>query len=168
VQDSSQNNASRWIELFDGTLSYYLAQVLGSGGINVGLSATAWSSSRLGAKAVIRERYYEQVQAETSNKTLTPDDSRKTLTNEGATGQIDFTLPPAADGLCFTFCVVANQILKIITDSTADDIRIAASITAGASRYIQANTVGNTVKILAVSDALWLAVASHGTWTFST
>lgn len=109
------------------------------------------------------------VAAETANRTLTSADSGKLFTNEGATGQIDFTLPTCAAGLEFEFAVLAAQILKVITDSTADDIRQGSSITAGVSRYIQDNAIGTTIKIVGVNDALWLAMSSEGAaWTFST
>jgi hypothetical protein len=106
---------------------------------------------------------------ETANRTLTADDNKKLFTNAGAGAQVNYTLPPAAVGLEFEFAVMAAQILRIVTDSTSDDIRQGSSITAGASRYIQDNAVGTTIKIIAVDAALWLAVSSEGAaWTFST
>jgi hypothetical protein len=92
-------------------------------------------------------------------------DSGKVYTNEGATEQIVFNLPTAAAGLAFTFIIQDSDGIQVVAN-TGDTIRVAGSATPAAGN-IQATTVGNTVKLIAINDTEWIAVFYVGTWTVS-
>lgn len=110
-------------------------------------------------------RFKRKVTAKTSNYPLVAlTDCGMDFTNDGASGEVDFTLPTWASGLCFRFYVTTAQILKIIAPAS-NTIRIAASVSSAAGN-INSNTVGNVVELVAVKSNVWLAISSLGTWTF--
>jgi len=103
--------------------------------------------------------------AKTANYTVvTPKDRDKVFTNEGAAGQVDFTLPAAAssDGP-FIFYVQTAQTLKIIAGA-GDTIRV-DSFASAAAGYCQSATIGSTVTLVAINATEWVAISHGGTWT---
>jgi len=96
---------------------------------------------------------------------VTANDSGKVYTNEGASAEVEFTLPTAAAGLNYTFVVQDADGIQV-TAASGDTIRIAASVTPAAGD-ISTTTIGNTVKLIAINDTEWIAVYYVGTWTVS-
>ena len=103
-----------------------------------------------------------QVEAHTSGDTLTASESQSVHTNESATGSVTLVLPSAASGLSFEFAVLAAQTLEIQA-AAGDTIRVAGDVS-GAAGTIDANTVGNAVRIVAVNATNWVAMSYVGTW----
>ena len=105
-----------------------------------------------------------EVEWKTSDDTLTASDSQTLFTNPNATGTVNLTLPSAlAAGMSIEAVVMAAQNLKITAPSGVT-IRVAGSVSATGG-YIQSNTVGNAVRLVAVNATLWVATSYIGTWT---
>lgn len=92
-------------------------------------------------------------------------DSGTVYNNLGDADGSAITLPAAVAGLQFTVCVLVNQTITI-TAAAGDVIRIAASVTPAAGN-ISANTIGNSITLVAQDAETWLATAVVGTWTVS-
>ena len=99
----------------------------------------------------------------TTPKALTAIQTNSIWTNEGASAEINFTLPNAGGGNVFTF-IVANVNGIKVTAAAGDTIRILGNVSAAAGT-IEAATVGDTLTIAAINATEWVATASHGTWT---
>lgn len=104
------------------------------------------------------------VVAKTGNYTLLTSDQGTFFTNTGAAGEVDFTLPTAAAGLTYTFYIDTAQVLKIIAGASTT-IRILGSVSSSAGN-INASTVGNFVRLTAISATQWVGEGAGGTWTF--
>jgi len=105
-----------------------------------------------------------EVEGKTSDDTLTASDSQTVFTNLNATGVVNLTLPSAlAMEMSIEAVVMAAQNLKITAPSGVT-IRVAGSVSATGG-YIQSNTVGNAVRLVAVNATLWVATSYVGTWT---
>lgn len=103
------------------------------------------------------------ITTKTSNYSLLVTDSFAILSNSGAAGEVDFTLPTWAAGLMYTFDVEAAQTLKVIAPGT-DTIRIAGSVSA-AGGNVTNGTIGGTLTIVATISGKWVALNHEGTWT---
>jgi hypothetical protein len=90
-------------------------------------------------------------------------ESRKLLTNEGATAEAYHTLPSAAAGIEFTFVCVDTDGIRIVAN-TGDTIRLGGAVSAAAG-YVRAAVLGNSVTLLAVNATEWIATSIVGTWT---
>ena len=94
---------------------------------------------------------------------LTVGESRTLLTNEGVTAENYHTLPLAAAGLTFTFYVQDTDGIRI-TANTADTIRVAAGVSAGAG-FVRCATAGAVVRLTAINATEWVAEYQTGVWT---
>lgn len=103
--------------------------------------------------------------AETSNYAVLASDNGRTFSNVGATGEVDFTLPAAANGLAYCFGVDAAQTFKII-NHTGDKIYVGGTATA-ASGNVVASAIGATLCIRANTTGQWLttSTADPAQWT---
>lgn len=90
----------------------------------------------------------------------------RTVTNEGVTAANYNTLPTAASGHSFTFCVQDADGIRI-TAGASDTIRVIDKVTAAAG-YIESTTIGSCVSLIAINAVEWFATAVHGTWTDGT
>jgi len=105
------------------------------------------------------------VQDKASDFNVDDSDNQAVFTNTGATGQVTATLPAASAGLAFEFVVTVAQNL-VVQAATGDTIRVAGSVsTAGGTAT--ANTIGHTLRLVAVDGTQWIATAVNGTWTLS-
>jgi hypothetical protein len=87
-----------------------------------------------------------------------------TISNLGASGTITLSLPSGAPaGTEFTFVVQAAQQLRI--DAAASDAIMIGGTTSADSAYIWADDEGETVTLVADTNANWVAVSATGTWT---
>ena len=106
----------------------------------------------------------QKVTLKTASYTVSVNETNALLTNEGATASVPFTLPAAADGLQYQFCVQDADGLTI-TAAAGDTIRISSSVTAAAGT-VTSTAIGSCVTLKAINATEWFAVSSIGTWTF--
>lgn len=99
--------------------------------------------------------------AKTSNYTLSAADRDSLVTNQGATGDVTFTLPSATAGYRYCFYVFAAQNLYIDT-ATGDQIYV---LTNAAGDRILNSTAGSSICLTAINDTYWVASGTVGTWT---
>lgn len=90
-------------------------------------------------------------------------ESRKLLTNQGATAENYHTLPLAAAGLEFMFYCQDTDGIRIVAN-TDDTIRNGATVSAAAG-FIRTATAGNVLHLVAINATEWIAVSVTGTWT---
>ncbi|HLY12575.1 MAG TPA: hypothetical protein VKW04_24945 [Planctomycetota bacterium] len=103
------------------------------------------------------------VVAKTSNYSVLYTDNRQIFTNTAAAGAVIFTLPTPVVGYDYTFVITTAQTLEVLAAGSAK-IQMVGTLS-GTNGNTQAATVGNTVRLVAVSSSLWLAIAVNGTWT---
>jgi hypothetical protein len=105
-----------------------------------------------------------QIQTESAvDLTLTAEDTGGLFIQGTATGTVIWTLPPAVEGLEYTFTIVANQTIRIQT-AAGDQIRMTTgSSTAGG--YVESATRWATITIKANGVTNWITKAITGTWT---
>lgn len=101
-----------------------------------------------------------------SPNVLTASESRKVITNEGATAKAYNTLPTAAAGLRFTFYVDDDDGLRV-TAAAADTIRIGDQISIAAG-YAESTVIGSFLTLIAINATEWVAIGSAGTWDLET
>lgn len=102
----------------------------------------------------------------TTPKALAAGDSGNTYTNEGASAQIVFTLPPAVANLVFAFIVNDDDGIRV-TANTGDTIRLGATVSKAAG-YIENAVIGSVIKLTAINATEWIAEYWVGTWTVET
>lgn len=90
-------------------------------------------------------------------------ESRKLLTNEGATAEAYNTLPTAAAGLEYVFYCHDTDGIRIVA-SAGDTIRIGASVSAAAG-FVRSVVAGSVLHLVAINAVEWVSIASSGTWT---
>jgi hypothetical protein len=142
--------------------------VLNFGGDTSGFPALRRSGTNLiaqladdsGPTALLKKRL---VTAKTGNYSVLATDTETFLTNTGAAGTVNFTLPTAVSGLTFTFYVDVAQTLQV-TAGASTTIRIAGSVS-GAAGNITNATIGGCVTLVAISTTQWVAEGNpSGTW----
>lgn len=94
--------------------------------------------------------------AHTTDHTLDETEAGQIFTNEGASGAITYTLPPASAGLSFGFAVVVAQYLNIEADGD-DEIGGSASASGGA--------LGDMIFLRGFDDGTWKLESSAGSWS---
>jgi len=102
------------------------------------------------------------IEAHTSDDTLTETESGSIHTNLGATSTITLTLPasPTA-GTTFTFAVQAAQQLRV--DPGTATIRDDSGQTP--DKYKWADTIGESITLVADANGDWVTIAKNGTWS---
>lgn len=101
----------------------------------------------------------------TSPETIAVTDSRKVITNEGASGSVTYNLPTAAAGLEVIFIVHTAQNM-VVTANTSDTIRIAAGVSSAAGTATN-GTIGGVLHLVCLNATEWFAISSTGTWTLA-
>ena len=92
-------------------------------------------------------------------------DNGKTFTNEGASGAITFSLPPATVGQWFRFVVKAAQELRIDPNGTETMSLPSSGAKQSAGAYLTANADGESLEIACVKAGEWESNSYTGTWT---
>jgi hypothetical protein len=104
----------------------------------------------------------KNIEAHTSDNTLTAAESGSVHTNLGATGTVTLTLPTSVpEGTVFTFAVQATQELRIDPGTAA--IRDDSGQTT--DKYKSADAIGECLTVVADSNGDWATIAKSGTWT---
>jgi hypothetical protein len=107
----------------------------------------------------------KNIEAHTSDYTLTESQSGSVYSNLGATGTVTLTLPASASaGTTFSFAVQESQELRI--DPGAATIRDDSGQTA--DKYKSANTIGAALTVVADPNGDWVTIAKNGSWTEET
>lgn len=101
----------------------------------------------------------------TDDTTLTAADSGNTYSTVGATGTVTFSLPAATEGLTYSFHVGAVQELRVDPDGTETAGLPSSGVQQAAGKYLTANAVGETLKIVCCDDGTWSPFGYSGTWT---
>jgi len=104
----------------------------------------------------------KDIEAHTSDDTLTEAESGSVHNNLGATGVVTLTLPEsAAAGTVFCFAVQSSNELRIEPGSAA--IRDTSGQAAG--KYKSADAIGESITLVADSNGDWVTIAKNGDWT---
>ncbi len=83
-------------------------------------------------------------------------------TNEGATAEVEITLPGALEGIIYTFTVQDADGIKIIAD-TGDTININGVVSASGG-YAESLSIGSTLTLTSINGTEWIATSNVGTW----
>lgn len=105
------------------------------------------------------------VEAITATDTLAAAESRKVVTNEGATGAASgraVTLPAAAAGLVFEVYCQDADLVRVVA-GPGDTISIGGTVSKVAG-YVEATAVGDALRLAAVNATEWVALAVVGSW----
>ena len=105
------------------------------------------------------------VEAHTANDTLTTAENGTCHTNDGASGAITLTLPPAVKGLRYHFSVEVAQQLRIDPDGTETISLPSSGVPGAAGKYLVADAIGETVHLACFKNGSWRVVGYTGTWT---
>jgi hypothetical protein len=101
--------------------------------------------------------------SKTANYTILAADNYRDFDNNGAAGQVTFTLPAATVGLAYGFAVMEAQ--NLVIDAPGGVTIYLGELATSAGGTITANTIGSYLFIKCRSDTEWLAQSSMGTWT---
>lgn len=104
-------------------------------------------------------------EAHTAGDTLTAAETGSIHTNAGASGAITFALPAATVGLEYQFGVRAAQELRIDPNGSETISLPSTGVPGAAGKYLTADAVGETVRLLCVAAGTWAVVGYTGTWT---
>lgn len=104
------------------------------------------------------------VEAFTAADTLTKEESGKLVTNLGAAGAVELTLPQDAPAGCYfdVFVAVAQDLR--LSPGAAGAIYIGAKGTD--NKWASADAIGESVRVVADGNGDWYTVFRNGTWTF--
>lgn len=105
------------------------------------------------------------VQAKTANYTITTAENGTIFTNKGASAARVFSLPPATVGLNYYFYVGAAQELRIDPDGTETISLPSTGVAGAAGKYLSADAVGETVRLVCCEAGTWAVFGYTGTWT---
>lgn len=153
-----QVSSGQQIAFSDGTdFNRGLAAVTGAAGVRITNGSTG-----IGFLEASRE-----VEANTavlaSPNLLLATESRKLITNEGATAENYHALPSAAAGLEFVFYCQDTDGIRVVA-SAGDTIRLGASVSAAAG-FVRSVAAGSCITLVAINATEWIATTIVGTWT---
>lgn len=103
----------------------------------------------------------KQDQAKTASYSVAATDNGDLFTNIGATAEVTFTLPTAAEGLNYCFYVGAAYTVTIELDGS-DQVHHLTN--AAGDRVQNAGTAGDSLCIQAIDATYWVPVHETGTW----
>lgn len=91
-------------------------------------------------------------------------ESRKLLTNEGATAEAYNSLPASAPvGTEFVMCCVDTDGIRLVAQS-GETIRIDATVSASGG-FVRSVAIGSVLVVVKINGTQWLATSKLGTWT---
>jgi len=86
------------------------------------------------------------------------------FTNEGATGAAVFALSPSVVGVELTFVVMAAFALRIDPSGTETIALPSSGAQGAAGKYLEADAVGEWVRLMCVKAGQWAVIGYAGTW----
>lgn len=116
------------------------------------------------------ESAVKRISHKTANYTVTADECGTTFTNRGATSTITFTLPAATVGLHYIFVVRAasgTSWKTRIDPNGSETLETAAvpRVASAAGKYIEADTIGESIHLQCLEAGKWSIYRFEGTWT---
>jgi hypothetical protein len=115
--------------------------------------------------STLNGRARRAVEVKTAAYTVVADtDNGKTFTNQGASGEVVFSLPPATVGQWYRFVVKAAQEIRLDPNGT-ETIALDTGVQQAAGAYITANAIGERITIECVKAGEWDTSDPVGTWT---
>lgn len=105
------------------------------------------------------------VQAKTAAYTITTAENGTCFTNTGATAARIFSLPPATPGLHYYFSVGAAFALQIDPDGTETISLPSNGVPGAGGKYLEADAVGESVRLVCCVAGNWACFGYTGTWT---
>jgi hypothetical protein len=113
----------------------------------------------------VPEPGYKVTEAHALGDTLLDIESGSCHTNLGAAGAIVIALPAALVGMEFEFQVQAAQALRIDPNGTETISLPSTGVAGAAGKYLEADAVGETVRLRCFKAGTWGVVGHTGTWT---
>lgn len=110
---------------------------------------------------------YEEIEAHTTDDTLTRPESGSIHSNQGAGGAVVLTLPAGAgSGVSYEVNLLAAQHLRIKPPSGGRLYGDAAGTYAlqAVDKYLTTNTIGGYAKVVALGNDIWMLMGQRGTW----
>jgi len=98
----------------------------------------------------------------TSSQTIAPSSIGWIFTNKGASASITLTLPSAAAVLGKEIVFVLEETQSLLLEPAATDHILGTS---AAGDYIWADSIGETITLVATRASYWAKKSSVGTWT---
>lgn len=105
-----------------------------------------------------------KVSAKTSSYVVLALDTNTVFTNEGAVGEINFTLPGAQEGLNYIFFIETAQVINI-RPASGDSIINGSDTISGTTYWLSANSAGHLLGITAINSSKWIVTNITGSWT---
>lgn len=161
IQNAGGGIVRRFIDQGDGTVAEVVALALGTPAVD--LTAFTAAVSAFTAAAVALATSLGSLVVDPAGRTIAAGESGSIYSNEGASALDVFTLPPAAQGLRFSFMVEDADGIKVVA-GTGDTIQVAASVSAAAG-HAQNTTIGSSLTLVALNATEWMAISAVGTWT---
>lgn len=87
------------------------------------------------------------------------------VSNLGASGAVTFALPAAERGMRVTAIVQAAQELRLDPDGTETAALPSTGVQGAAGKYLTANAIGETLRLVCITPGKWDAETYLGTWT---
>lgn len=107
----------------------------------------------------------KDVEAHTVNDTLTASESGTAHTNTGAPGVVTLILPAATVGLEF-LCGVGAAFELRLDPNGAETISLPSTGIPGvAGKYLAADAIGESVRLVCLKAGNWSVIGHTGTWT---
>jgi hypothetical protein len=115
--------------------------------------------------STLNVRARRAVEVKTAAYTVVADvDNGKTFTNQGASGEVVFSLPAATVGQWYRFVVKAAQEIRLDPNGT-ETIALDTGVQQAAGAYITANAIGERISIECVKAGEWETSDPVGTWS---
>lgn len=106
-----------------------------------------------------------EFEAHTAGDTLTTAENGTGHSNTGASGAIVIALPAATVGLNYYFYVGAAQELRIDPNGTETISLPSTGVAGAAGKYLVADAIGETVRLVCAKAGTWAVFGFTGTWT---
>lgn len=106
-----------------------------------------------------------EFQAKTAAYTITAGENGTGFTNAGASGAVTLTLPPAVPGLNYYFRVSVAQELRIDPSGSETISLPSTGVPGAAGKYLTADAIGETVRLVCAVAGSWSVFGHTGTWT---
>lgn len=102
----------------------------------------------------------------TANATLDAADTGQMVTNLGAAGNVQVTLPPATVGLRFDFMVrVASQLNIRANGTEVMESTALPPVATTSGKVLRSSAIGSSISLVCIEAGKWAVQTSRGTWT---